>query len=146
MDFKYNLRNSIIIFIFSLILAIPPFLWGGKEPTAKFLFFSLLFPLICLFWKRKSKFRTNSLLPSFVLLAIFVLGIGLSIIYSPEKYHGLETFFLFLGYFILLFLTFDFVTPEKQLNYFLRKIDYFSRNPQDSILPERKFLICLRWR
>jgi O-antigen ligase/Tfp pilus assembly protein PilF len=113
-----NLPHLLIVFIFSLILVIPPFLRGGKEVIATFTLFVFLLPLTYLIWRLKGKFELARVKAPFIFLAIFILGMGVSIFYSPEKYLALETFLHFLAYFLLFFLIFNFIDSQKLIRYF----------------------------
>lgn len=113
-----NLWNLAIIFIFSLVLVVPPFFWGGKDVRVKFILLTFLFPLTYLVWKLRGKLEMKGISLPFIFLAIFILGMAISIFYSPEKYFAAETLFHFLSYFFLFLLIFNFLESKKQIDYF----------------------------
>ena len=111
-------REKIILGLISAMVAIPPFLWGGRDVAAQAIIFVFLLPLLFFIIKHKGRLDCGRVVLEFVFLAISTALMGISILYSPEKYEALKTFYIFFSGGLLCFLTFNFIDSYKKINYF----------------------------
>jgi O-antigen ligase len=117
-DMAYNSRDLFVLGLFSAVIAVPPFFSGGLDEAAKaFLLISIL-PLSFFVWKIKGGFAAGGARLPFAFLAVFLLGAGISIFYSPEKYSAVEMFSVLLASGLLGFLVFNFIGSRREIRCF----------------------------
>jgi O-antigen ligase len=114
----FDPRQKVILGLICAAVAVPPFLWGGRDAGAQAVIFVSLLPLLFFTVKTKGRLDFGRIKPVFFSLAVFLVIAGISIFYSPEKYDALKTFSIFFSGALLCFLTFNFIDSAKKMNFF----------------------------